>query len=82
MIGQNYKSLTWAKNEKKNKKMSLTVIKVPSTYPPRTLPVPSPYPPRTLPVPSLYPPRTLPVPSPRQGTEMRQRDVTYLQENM
>ena len=67
MIGQNYKSATWAKNEKKNKKMSLTVIKVPSPYPS---------------VPSTYPPRTLPVPSPRQGTEMRQRDVTYLQENM
>ena len=26
--------------------------------------------------------RTLPVPSPRQGMEMRQRDVTYLHENM
>ena len=52
MIGQNYKSATWAKNEKKNKKMSLTVIKVPSPYPS----VPSTYPPRTLPVPSPYPP--------------------------
>ena len=50
--------------KKKNKKMSWTVIKVHSLYPPRT------------------PSCTLPVPSLRQGTEVRQRDVTYLQENM
>ena len=64
MIGQNYKSATLAKNEKKKKKMSC--------YTPCTLPV-------HLPVPSPY---TGYVPSLRQGTEVRQRDVTYLQENM